>query len=148
MGIVLANAIKENRGNLRAIHLHSATRRTRYASSTDKLFQEPAYIAFYDALLKNHNLVLTINVKHHPEKSQKVIDAKSNVHILSKLNSLGRGKLRGVNVSKHDWIKILVQIDQDFLSEQVDDDDVTDGGTIALSCIYSLVRMDPLSLIK
>jgi hypothetical protein len=148
MGVILANAIKNNRGTLRFVSIRSVSRSSSFSSSLENCLQERAYRALYDSLQENHNLVLTINTSTCEERSQKLADAKSNVSMLSKLNSFGRGRLRSEIATRADWLQVLSKINQDFSSDQAAEDDEMDGVTMALSCIYSIVRMNPLSLLS
>lgn len=151
MSIVLADALKKNRGNLKSVSINAAIVKTsnRAIASSDQIFQAASYQAFCDALTDNHNLVLTIDIQPPMEKeSPKSLAARSNVRILSKLNSLGRGKLRSDEATKLDWIHVFTKIEEDFLSDRAAENDATYGVTMALSCIYTLVRMSPIFLIN
>jgi hypothetical protein len=153
MWILLADAVKRNRGNLRFVELNSLKskllRHNVLPSNQCYLLNETTYSAFCNALCENHNIVLQIDINLLPEIiSPQLLAIRSNAQIMSKLNFLGRGKLQNDDATKLDWIRVFHQINKGFCTDEARNKDAIDGVSMSLSCIYTLLRMSPLSIIN
>lgn len=150
MAIVLADAIRLNRGNLKTVTLHitEAKRSDRIVAAGNDPLRRKIYKIFCDSINENYNLALNINIgRSGSNESTDEWTLRSQIQILSKVNSLGRGLLWSKNATASDWVRILNQIDNCISSDQEGEDDATHMELMSLSGIYYLLRSNPLFIV-
>jgi hypothetical protein len=132
-GVALAEALTVNK-TLRSIDVSDTVHPDRVVRNK-ATFGATAFEAFSAMLRVNTSLVLTYPPVESAGADQRLIHHHKQVVLEQKLNKMGRGRLLSSTQTKtEEWVDALHELDSNFLN---------DSPAFKLSCLYSLLRLQP-----
>jgi hypothetical protein len=141
-GVALAEALTVNT-TLRMINLVDY-------SPPDEVRNEatlgaPAYKALAAMLRVNTNLVLELPIFEIADSDEIILESWKQMHIEKRLNKVGRGKLlASKQTTKGEWVDALHELSSDDVYPEPEDDDDDDlAEVLRITCLFSLLRLNP-----
>jgi hypothetical protein len=98
----------------------------------------PAYEAFSAMLGVNTSLILELPPFGNTVDDERLVDSHNQMCLEQRLNHVGRGGLLSSSqTTREQWVDALHKL------STYDDDDVNDSPLFFVSCVYSLLRLQP-----
>jgi hypothetical protein len=132
-GMALAEALTVN-NTLRQIALSTSVRSHRKVRKKATLGTH-SYEAFAAMLRVNTDLVLKLPPLETTGEDARLLECRDQMRIEQRLNHVGRGRLlASIQTTREEWVEFL---------HELNSRDVDDPRAFRVSCLYSLLRLNP-----